>query len=80
MKNEYILEDGCVPILEDIISLKLEEKNNHFSNGRYIRNLFDDIIMIQSKRLFENVGELKKEDLILIKKEDILFKKKEIIE
>ena len=80
MKNEYILEDGCTTILKDIISFELEKKDRYFSNGRYIRNLFDDIIVIQSKRLFKNVNKLKKEDLMLIKKEDISSKKIEIME
>lgn len=80
MKNEYILEDGCTTILKDIISFELEKKDRYFSNGRYIRNLFDDIIVIQSKRLFKNVNKLKKEDLMLIKKEDISSKKIKIME
>ena len=50
---------------------KLKEQEDHFSNGRFIRNLFDDITMNQSKRLSKLTGDIAKETLMLITKDDV---------
>lgn len=50
---------------------KLEEKDANFSNGRLVRNFFDDVILSQSKRLAEMKEPLSREKLIQIIESDI---------
>lgn len=73
-KNDYVTEPQAIEEVREWIEKKLKEKDEHFSNGRLVRNLFDDITVNQSKRLSKVNGVVKRESLMLIKKEDIPLK------
>jgi stage V sporulation protein K len=70
-QNDYVAEDQAIEKVRDLLQTKLNEKDDHFSNGRLVRNLFDDITLNQSKRLSKMTGQIAKESLMLITKEDI---------
>lgn len=68
--GDYILTTEAEENIEKTICGA--EKDENFSNGRFVRNIFEDIIMNQSKRLAKN-NEPSKEMLMLITKEDVKF-------
>lgn len=71
-KNDYLLEKEALKKLEEYLSTQLNVKDEQFANGRFIRNLFDDIISKHSKRILQKgIEHITKEDLVLIKEEDI---------
>lgn len=70
-QNDYVAEEQAIEKVRDLLQMKLNEKDDHFSNGRLVRNLFDDITMNQSKRLSKLTGNIAKESLMLITKEDV---------
>lgn len=70
-KNDYVVEDQAIEKVRDLLQTKLNEKDVYFSNGRFVRNLFDDITLNQSKRLVKLKGHIPKEDLILVTVEDV---------
>ncbi|MHC1718634.1 MAG: AAA family ATPase [Acidaminococcaceae bacterium] len=70
-QNDYIAEEQAIKKVRDLLQTKLNEKDDHFSNGRLVRNLFDDITVNQSKRLAKLTGHIAKETLMLITKEDV---------
>ncbi len=51
--NDYILSDALKNKMHDYFMQKINEKKDHFSNGRLVRNLYDDLIMNHAKRLVE---------------------------
>lgn len=70
-QNDYVAEEQAIEKVHDLLQTKLNEKDDHFSNGRLVRNLFDDITLNQSKRLSKLTGHIAKETLMLITKEDV---------
>lgn len=70
-QNDYIAEEETIEKVRILLQKKLNEKNEHFSNGRLVRNLFDDITMNQSKRLSNLTGQITKEALMMITKDDV---------
>lgn len=70
-QNDYIIEEQAIEKVSDLLQTKLNEKDDYFSNGRLVRNLFDDITLNQSKRLSKLTGHITKESLMLITKEDV---------
>ncbi|NLJ94145.1 MAG: AAA family ATPase [Clostridiaceae bacterium] len=70
-KNDYVAEKHAIEKVHHFLEAKLSEENDHFSNGRYVRNLFDEITMNQSKRLSKSTEPISKESLMLITKEDV---------
>lgn len=70
-KNDYIADEQAIKNVRDLLQTKLNEKDDHFSNGRLVRNLFDDITLNQSKRLSKFSGYIAKESLMVITKEDV---------
>lgn len=70
-QNDYFAEDQAIEKVRDLLQMKLNEKDDHFSNGRLVRNLFDDITLNQSKRLSKLTEHIAKESLMLITKEDV---------
>ena len=70
-QNDYVAEEQAIENVRDLLQTKLNEKDNHFANGRLVRNLFDDITLNQSKRLSKLTRHISKESLMLITKEDI---------
>ena len=70
-QNDYIAEEQAIEKVRHLLQTKLNKKDDHFSNGRLVRNLFDDITLNQSKRLSKLTGQITKESLMLITKEDV---------
>lgn len=71
-ENDYIIEKEALDKIHDVLQMKLNEEDAYFSNGRFVRNLFDDVTMNQSKRLLEQLSPIDKESLMLITEEDVL--------
>jgi stage V sporulation protein K len=70
-ENDYIADEQAIKNVRDLLQTKLNEKDDHFSNGRLVRNLFDDITLNQSKRLSKLSGHITKDSLMVITKEDV---------
>ncbi|MEK3701275.1 AAA family ATPase [Paenibacillus sp. FSL H8-0259] len=70
-QNDYVAQEEAIEKVRNVLQMKLNEKNDHFSNGRLVRNLFDDITLNQSKRLSRLTEHITKESLMLITKEDV---------
>lgn len=71
IQNDYVAEDQAIKKVRELLQTILNEQDDHFSNGRLVRNLFDDITVNQSKRLSKLTGHITKESLMLITKEDV---------
>ena len=70
-KNEdYILQESAADKLKKYLDKQSEDSENKNSNGRFVRNVFDKIIMNQAKRLI-NLSLPTKENYITILEEDI---------
>lgn len=69
-QNDYIAEEHAIEKVRNLLQSRLNEKDDHFSNGRFVRNLFD-ITLNQSKRLSKLTGNIAKESLMLITKEEV---------
>jgi AAA+ superfamily predicted ATPase len=73
-KNDYTSEEKAVEKVRECLQFQLEHKNEHFSNGRLVRNLFDDITMNQAKRLAKQKCSISKESLMLLTVADVQIK------
>lgn len=69
--NEYDANEKTIKKVSEWLEFKLNQKDENFSNGRLVRNLFDDIIMNQSIRLSEHDGVISKEILKTLKESDV---------
>lgn len=69
--NDYIADESVCSKVKDYLQKELDKKESNFSNGRSVRNLFDDIVMKQSIRLSMEVGEISKEMLQTFVLEDV---------
>lgn len=69
--NDYLPSKEALIKVREFLKIKLEENDTNFSNGRFVRNMFDDIVLNQSKRLVSNINSLNKNSLIEIKAVDI---------
>ena len=68
---EYVLADDAESAVQSKIRNSLDSKDNHFGNGRYIRNLFESIIEKQVNRISSIIDPTEK-DLSEITSEDII--------
>lgn len=73
--NEYEADEKTTERVREWLEFKLSQKDENFSNGRLVRNLFDDIIMNQSIRLSEHNGNISKEILKALAESDVPRKK-----
>ena len=70
-KNEdYILQESAAERLKKYLDKQSEDSENKNANGRFVRNVFDKIIMNQAKRL-SKLSLATKENYITIFEEDI---------
>lgn len=67
--REYNLSDEALKILDENIKENFAN-NNTSSNGRWVRNIIDKAINVQSERLFDSEDE--NEDITLIVESDII--------
>lgn len=55
-EGDYVLSESAANKLKQIFEYSVKNKKENFANGRYVRNVFEDLIMNQARRLlmFEN--------------------------
>ena len=63
--NDYNLTEKAKIKLKDFFETELENKKENFSNGRMVRNIYDDLVMNHARRVV-NVQNITKEELLLI--------------
>lgn len=63
--NDYNLTEKAKIKLNDFFETELENKKENFSNGRMVRNVYDDLVMNHARRVV-NIENITKEDLLLI--------------
>lgn len=71
-KNDYILTDEVKGKIHFYFEQQTSSKDKSFSNGRLVRNLFDDLVMNHARRVI-NVENPGREELSTIKVEDFAF-------
>ena len=70
-KNEdYILQESAAEKLKKYLDKQSEDSENKNSNGRFVRNVFDRVIMNQARRL-ATLASVTKDNYITILEEDI---------
>ncbi len=74
--NEYELAENAVSKLHQVFEYELQKPKVDFGNGRYVRNLFEQVIRNQALRLSQSDTDLSKEVLMSITGEDILLPEK----
>jgi len=60
--NDYILDEKAHKAIYEFLKKCVVEKKNNFSNGRLVRNLYDDLVMNHARRVV-NIENPTKEDL-----------------
>lgn len=63
--NDYDLTEKAKIKLNDFFETELENKKENFSNGRMVRNVYDDLVINHARRVV-NIENITKEDLLLI--------------
>lgn len=71
-KDDYQLSDELKERLSSYFTDELEAKVENFSNGRFVRNLYEDLIMNQAVRLNNNNKQYSSQELSLLKLEDLI--------
>ncbi|MBC2607201.1 AAA family ATPase [Pelagicoccus albus] len=71
--NEYELAEDAEEKLNQVFEYELQKPKVDFGNGRYVRNLFEQVIRNQALRLSQHTRTLAKEDLVTITANDILL-------
>jgi SpoVK/Ycf46/Vps4 family AAA+-type ATPase len=70
--NDYILSDEARNKIRQTLISQVASKDEHFANGRLVRNIYDDIVMNHAKRVIE-IEEPCRENLSVITDEDFIF-------
>lgn len=70
--NDYLLNEELKIKVKNFFVEQLSNKNQNFANGRMVRNMYDDLIMCQARRVV-NIENITREDLLLITEEDFLL-------
>ncbi|NLY17600.1 MAG: AAA family ATPase [Clostridiaceae bacterium] len=69
--QQYALTEKAKEMIRDHFSAVCKIRNEQFGNGRYVRNLFEKIVMEQSNRIGSDIENIKKENLSLITDGDV---------
>ena len=67
--NDYDLSEKVKIKLKDFFKIELQNKIENFSNGRMVRNIYDDLIMNHARRII-NTEDITREKLSLITESD----------
>jgi len=67
--NDYDLSEKVKRKLKDFFKIELQNKKENFSNGRMVRNIYDDLIMNHARRII-NTEDITREKLSLITESD----------
>ena len=54
--DDYILDDEVIEKVHSYFERQILLKNKNFANGRLVRNLYDDLVMNQAKRIIDIVN------------------------
>ena len=75
-KNDYTLTEGAKLKVAEVIQYSVSSKGEAFSNGRFIRNLYEDAVMSHARRVNKmdtpsraDLQNLLNEDFLLIEGE-----------
>ena len=69
-KKEYILDEEAKIQINQFLQENVLNKTENFSNGRFVRNLYDDLVMNHAKRISKK-NAVTREDLMIITKDDV---------
>ena len=72
-KNDYTLDAALLDSLRCYLDECITQKDNNFSNGRLVRNLYDDLVMNHAKRVV-NIQCPTTQDLSILLLEDFCNK------
>ena len=50
-KNDYLLDESAQHITSEFFEQSIAKKNANFSNGRFARNIYDDLVMNHARRV-----------------------------
>ena len=67
---DYVLNADAIEPVKKIIETSVNKKQENFANGRYVRNVFEELVMIQARRVAK-MSDAKKDDLMVINKIDV---------
>ena len=67
--NDYDLTEKAKVKLNDFFETELENKKENFSNGRMVRNIYDDLVINHARRII-NTEDITREKLLLITESD----------
>ena len=67
--NDYVLTEDAHKLVHSFLEERVAKKEENFSNGRLVRNLYDDLIMNHARRVI-NIIDPSKNDLSLITSDD----------
>ena len=70
--NDYSLDNELLITIRDYLSNCVERKDNNFSNGRLVRNLYDDLVMNHARRVAQ-IENPTMEELSIIRRDDFSF-------
>lgn len=70
-KQHYILSDEAIKALSDHFHNIYRLRDEHFGNGRYVRNLFEKVVMEQSSRIGADIENVKRDELSIITENDV---------
>ena len=68
-ENDYIISSGAKEKIQEYLRKSVEERDEHFSNGRLARNLYEKMIMTHARRVVD-ISNCTKEDLSIFEVED----------
>ena len=67
--NDYDLSEKVKRKLKDFFKIELQNKIENFSNGRMVRNIYDDLVINHARRII-NTEDITREKLLLITESD----------
>ena len=68
-KNDYVLDNNVLAVIRKFFEESVSKKDKNFSNGRLVRNIYDDLVMNHARRVV-SIENPTKEDLSKIIKSD----------
>ena len=74
--NGYQLETECLPLFEKQMKKRMEDPSfkHNFSNGRYVRNIFEKMVVAQGNRLATtDISQLDNNTLTLLTTQDLQY-------
>lgn len=78
-ENDYVISEEATEVVSEIIKQELKTNEDRFGNGRFVRNLFDEIIVEHAIRLADEGQELTRENLMSLSKADLFAIQKRTI-